>query len=66
MNALLSDIEAFLDQHRMRPTRFGADAIGDRHLVRTLRGGRELLPRTEQKVRSFMERYASTPTEQSA
>jgi hypothetical protein len=69
MEQLLSEIEAFMIRHEVPPTRFGDDALGDRHLVRQLRGGRRLWPETEAKVRDFMATYrpvasASTPADQ--
>ena len=58
MATLLSDVEAFLKAHpEVSQTRFGADALGDRHFVRTLREGRRLWPETESKVRHFMVTY---------
>jgi hypothetical protein len=57
MSTLLTDIEAFLDAHSIKPTRFGDDALGDRHFVRQLRGGRRVWPETEAKVRRFMAIY---------
>jgi hypothetical protein len=59
METLLAQIEAFLEQHQIAATRFGDEAMGDRHLVRTLRAGRRLWPETEDKVRCFMEAYGS-------
>jgi hypothetical protein len=57
MTPLLSDVEAFLDTHKMAPTKFGADALGDRHFVRQLREGRRVWPETESRVRRFMATY---------
>jgi hypothetical protein len=58
MADLLHDVEAFLEANPdIKPTRFGAEALGDRHFVKTLRGGRRLWPETEQKVRTFMAEY---------
>lgn len=57
MNTLLSDIEVFLTTHDMSPTRFGRDALNDRHFVKALRGGRRVWPETEAKVRRFMAQY---------
>jgi hypothetical protein len=54
---LLSDIEAFLATHNMAPSRFGQDALSDRHFVRNLREGRRVWPETEQKARRFMATY---------
>jgi hypothetical protein len=57
MSTLLSDIEAFLATHTMSATRFGHDALGDRHFVKQMRGGRRVWPETEAKVRRFMATY---------
>jgi hypothetical protein len=54
---LLADIEAFLDAHGLSPTRFGHEALGDRHFVKQLRNGRRVWPETEAKVRNFMVTY---------
>lgn len=54
---LLSDIEAFMATHNIAPTRFGGDALGDRHFVTQLRKGRRVWPETEAKVRLFMATY---------
>ena len=57
METLLAEIEAFLVTHDMAPTRFGHEALGDRHLVFQLRRGRRLWPDTADKVRKFMVTY---------
>lgn len=56
MNELLAEIETFLarDGIGISATRFGEMALGDRHLVRQLRDGRELRSKTASKVRDFM------------
>lgn len=58
MAKLLPDIEAFLAANRLSPTRFGDEALGDRHFVRQLRDGRRVWPETEKKVRDFMAGYS--------
>lgn len=65
MDQLLDDIEAFLLRHSMAPTALGA-ALGDRHLVRQIRGGRRLWPETEAKVRKFMLEYSSAEQTEAA
>jgi len=58
MATLLDDVEAFLADHpKVSPTAFGDEALGDRHFVRQLRGGRRTWPETEKKVRTFMVAY---------
>lgn len=54
---LLAEIEAFLEAKEMSPTRFGAEATGDRHLVRQLRNGRRLWPETADRIRKYMAAY---------
>lgn len=61
MDQLLDDIEAFLERNpHISPTRFGDEALGDRHLVRQLRGGRRLWPETERKIRTYMTNFAAS------
>lgn len=57
MTTLLSDIEAFLGTHDISPTRFGDEAMADRHFVKQLRKGRRVWPETEAKARRFMATY---------
>lgn len=67
MVQLLDDIEAFLERNpKVSPTRFGDEALGDRHFVRQLRGGRRVWPETEKKVREFMTDYQSQSASQAA
>ncbi|WP_426255775.1 hypothetical protein [Sphingomonas sp. DC2300-3] len=61
MAQLLADVEAFLEQNpQVSATRFGDDALGDRHFVRQLRRGRRVWPETEQRVRDFMTGHLSS------
>lgn len=57
MDTLLSDIEAFMEAQGLSPTRFGHDALGDKHFVKQLRAGRRVWPETERRVRQFMAAY---------
>ena len=57
MNPLLTEIEAFLQTHRMSAYRFGIAALGDKHFVRDLRNGRRNWPETMAKVRLYMATY---------
>jgi hypothetical protein len=57
MASILEDVEAFLKVNDISPTAFGDMAMKDRHLVRQLREGRFLFPKTEAKVRKFMAEY---------
>ena len=53
---LLDQIETFLTQQRMPPSKFGRLAVGDPRFVEDLRGGR--LPRTKtcERVRHYIGR----------
>ncbi len=62
---LLRDVEAFLVAHTMAPTRFGVEALGDRHFVKQLRKGRRVWPETADRVRQFMVTYVA-PEKQAA
>lgn len=66
MTTLLDDIEAFLETHEMSPTRFGDDALGDRHFVKQLRQGRRVWPETEAKARRFMSTYRPDAPQEAA
>lgn len=51
---LLNQIEAFIEEARMSPSRFGRISAGDPRLVGDLRAGRRLRCRTEEKIRRFL------------
>jgi len=51
---LLSDIEAFLVEFGVSPTKFGLAAVNDGHLVKNLRGGASVTLRTADKVRAYV------------
>jgi hypothetical protein len=51
---LLNQIETYLAQHRMPPSKFGRLAVGDPRFVDDLRGGRLPRPRTCERVHSFL------------
>jgi hypothetical protein len=53
--SLLRRIEHYLKQSGTAPARFGRDAIGDPNLMRDLRNGRELRPRTSERLVAFLE-----------
>ncbi|HWW56379.1 MAG TPA: hypothetical protein VN047_05770 [Sphingopyxis sp.] len=57
---LLDEIERFLAITGMKPTAFSIAATGgkDRHLVRTLRAGRQMWPDTQGRIRKYMTEYA--------
>ena len=50
------DIEIFLRQNDMPPTKFGRLVAGDPRLVFDIRLGRELRPPLTGRVRAFMQR----------
>ena len=52
---LLRDVEKFLRQTDVAPTRFGREAMGDPRFVFDLRNGRDPRPRTVAKVRAYLE-----------
>lgn len=52
---LLRRIELYLKQSGIAPARFGRDAIGDPSLMRDLRNGRELRPRTAERLVAFLD-----------
>jgi hypothetical protein len=52
---LLRRIELYLKQTGTAPARFGRDAVGDPSLMRDLRNGRELRPRTAERLVAFLD-----------
>jgi hypothetical protein len=57
--SLIREIEAFCDAHGITPSAFGRRSIGDPALMISLKKkGRELLPRTERRIRAFMAEVA--------
>lgn len=48
-------VERALKTHDIAPSRFGRLAVGDPLLVSQIRQGRRLRPRTEAKVRAFIQ-----------
>jgi hypothetical protein len=57
---LVDDIERFLVRHDMKDRTFGALALNDPSLVRTLRLGRDLGTRQYDRCREFMRDYKSS------
>ena len=57
---LLDEIERFIAITGMKPTAFSIAATEgkDRHLVRTLRAGRQMWPDTQDRIRRYMTEYA--------
>lgn len=54
---LLSEIEAFLERHKMAPTVFGVAAVSDGHLVRKLKSGRGITTNKMDRIRDFIRDY---------
>lgn len=57
MKKLTAQIDLFLIETKMGSSYFGKLAAGNSELVKRLRNGREILPRTELRVRKFMRLY---------
>ena len=55
---LLRRVEEHLKRHRMPPSRFGREAVGDPRFVFDLRRGRELRAVTARRVIDYLEREA--------
>lgn len=53
----LGRIERFLKQHKLSPTGFGREALGDTSFVHRLRVGREARESTREKVLQWMKGY---------
>jgi len=51
---LLAEIEAFLAEFGVAPTKFGLAAVNDGHLVKNLRAGASVTLRTADRVRDYM------------
>lgn len=51
---LLNRIGAHLRAHRMTPTRFGREALGDPNLVAQLRQGRQLRAATVKRILDYL------------
>lgn len=52
---LLREVEKFLRQFDIPPTRFGREVLGDPRFVEDLRNGRDPRPATVAKVRAYLE-----------
>jgi len=65
-DSLLSEIEAFLDARGMSPSRFGTEALRDKHFVEELRKGRRCWPETQARVRLFMATFEAKPRRKAA
>lgn len=54
---LLRDVEKFLRQTDIAPTRFGRDVVRDPRFVFDLRNGRDPRPATIARVRAYLEAW---------
>ena len=61
---LLDQIETYLAQHRIPPSKFGRLAVGDPRFVDDLRGGRMPRARTCERVRTYLQRNIRQGDEQ--
>jgi hypothetical protein len=52
---LLREVEKFLRQSEITPTRFGRDVVGDPRFVFDLRNGRDPRPRTIARVLAYLD-----------
>jgi hypothetical protein len=55
LDQILSHIDAFLERHDMKPSRFGRDAIGEASLISTMREGRQPSLDTLRRLKEFMD-----------
>lgn len=59
---LLARVERHIKLHRIPPTRFGRDALGDPKLVFQLRDGRELRRTTAQRLADYLDDNEREPS----
>jgi len=52
---LLREVEKYLRQSEVTPTRFGREVVGDPRFVFDLRNGRDPRPTTAARVRAYLE-----------
>jgi hypothetical protein len=52
---LLREVEKYLRQNDLPPTRFGREAMGDPRFVFDLRNGRDPRPQTIARVRAYLQ-----------
>jgi len=60
-DALLAEIENFLDQSGMEAWRFGHEVIGDHTLVKRLRAGRDVNTGTADAIRAYLDSKRGAP-----
>src|SRR2546421_3305014 len=61
-HALLTEIEGFLAEFGVSPTKFGLAAVNDGHLIKNLRGGTSVTLKTADKVRAYMAQARGAPS----
>lgn len=52
---LLRRIELYLRRHKLTPTRFGREVMGDPHFVKNLRSGRKMREKTVELVAAWLD-----------
>lgn len=60
VEAFVNEVETFLIDHAMNPSRFGRESRRDSRFVRDLRGGRQPDYLTRQEVREWMRSHNQT------
>ena len=63
LSELLAEIVAFTASRGMSESAFGVAALGDKHFVEQLRGGRDCRTSTIDRVRAFIARHQPPETE---
>jgi hypothetical protein len=56
-DALIRELDTFLDKYGIADSAFGVRAVGDSHLVRRIRDGRPVRRSTVLRIRQFIESY---------
>ena len=55
--ALLQELTSFMGRYGVSDSTFGLLAIGDGHLVKRIRNGKQIRRSTVLRIRKFMQRY---------
>lgn len=54
----LAELKAFLKRTGVSDSRLGRDAVGDPNFMRQVRSGRQIRPRTVERLRKYMLEHA--------
>lgn len=65
-DVLLEQVEAFLAETEMKPTRFGREAMGEASLVARMKEGRSLSLKNANKLLDFMAAYRAAAVQATA